>query len=132
MEISKWQELLPVMRSKHFSLRTQTSTSSTSLQNIYMRMCSDERPKSRLCKVTEQTDTVVRMCIKELAIVFRPIFFGRVTSNDRQKQNEISAQLEMLQTILYLLGEEFIRSKLPGYLEVIIEDSTEDDEAAEA
>lgn len=72
------------------------------------------------------------MCIKELAIVFRPIFFGSVSASDRKKQDQISTQLEMLQTIIYLLGEEFIRSKLPGYLEVIIEDSTEEDEATEA
>jgi hypothetical protein len=70
--------------------------------------------------------------MKELTIVFRPIFFGSVSSNDRKNQEEIPNQLEMLQTIIYLLGEEFIRSKLPGYLEVIIEDSTEEDEAAEA
>jgi hypothetical protein len=69
------------------------------------------------------------MSIKELAIVFRPIFFGNVSSNDRKIQDEIPNQLEMLQTVIYLLGEEFIRSKLPGYLEVIIEDSTEEEEA---
>jgi hypothetical protein len=68
--------------------------------------------------------------MKELAIVFRPIFFGRASYNDRKNQDEIPPQLEMLQTVIYLLGEEFIRSKLPGYLEVIIEDSTEEDEAA--
>jgi hypothetical protein len=70
--------------------------------------------------------------MKELALVFRCIFFGRVSSNDHKNQDEIPHQLEMLQTIIYLLGEEFIRSKLPGCLEVIIEDSTEEDEAAEA
>ena len=71
------------------------------------------------------------MSMNELAIVFRPIFFGKVTSNDRKIQDNIPNQLEMLQTIIYLLGEEFIKSKITGYLEVIIEDSTEEDEAAQ-